>query len=98
MPRPRRAAQPKDVIAITHPGDARRNIPTAELDALNARSALNGRPLSVSGVVRDSSRGPRAVAGFAAEALGLRADGSLEVRDRAGRSRRVIAGTVETWS
>ncbi len=33
MPRPRRrAAQPKDVIAITHPDDARRNIPTAELE------------------------------------------------------------------
>ena len=73
-------------------------IPADELDALNARSALGGRPLSVSGVVRDSSRGPRAVEGFAAEAVGLRADGSLEVRDRAGRHWRVIAGTVENWS
>ena len=37
MPRPRRrAAQPKDVIAITHPGDARRNIPTAELEPVMA--------------------------------------------------------------
>ena len=36
MPRPRRAAQPKDVIAITHPDDARRNIPTAELEPVMA--------------------------------------------------------------
>ena len=36
MPRPRRAAQPKDVIAITHPDDARRNIPTAELEPVVA--------------------------------------------------------------
>ena len=36
MPRPRRAAQPKDVIAITHPDDARRNIPTAELESVMA--------------------------------------------------------------
>ena len=34
MPRPRRRAErtPKDVIAITHPDDARRNIPTAEME------------------------------------------------------------------
>lgn len=73
-------------------------IPADELDALNARSALGARPLSVSGVVRDSSQGPRAVEGLAAEAVGLRADGSLEVRDRAGRRWRVIAGTVDSWS
>ena len=36
MPRPRRTAQPKDVIAITHPDDARRNIPTAELEPVMA--------------------------------------------------------------
>lgn len=37
MPRPRRrAAQPKDVIAITHPDDARRNIPTTELEPVMA--------------------------------------------------------------
>ena len=36
MPRPRRASQPKDVIAITHPDDARRNIPTAELEPVMA--------------------------------------------------------------
>ena len=36
MPRPRRAAQPKDVIAITHRDDARRNIPTAELESVMA--------------------------------------------------------------
>ena len=73
-------------------------VPADELEALNARSALGTGPLSVSGVVRDSSQGPRAVEGFAAEAVGLRADGSLEVRDRAGRRWRVIAGTVESWS
>ena len=73
-------------------------IPYHELKALNARSALGARPLSVSGVVRDSSQGPRAVEGLAAEAVGLRADGSLEVRDRAGRRWRVIAGTVDSWS
>ena len=31
-----RIAQPKDVIAITHPDDARRNIPTAELEPVMA--------------------------------------------------------------
>ena len=36
MPRPRRTSQPKDVIAITHPDDARRNIPTAELEPVMA--------------------------------------------------------------
>ena len=36
MPRPRRASQSKDVIAITHPDDARRNIPTAELEPVMA--------------------------------------------------------------
>ena len=38
MPRPRRRAErtPKDVIAITHPEDARRNIPTAELEPVMA--------------------------------------------------------------
>ena len=36
MPRPRRASQPKDVIAITHQDDARRNIPTAELEPVMA--------------------------------------------------------------
>ncbi len=74
------------------------HIPAAELEALNARSALNGRPLSVSGVVRDSTRGPRAVEGLAATGMGLLPDGSLEVRDRAGERWCVIAGTVELWS
>ena len=73
-------------------------IPAAELRALNARSPLGGRPLSVSGVVRNSTRGPRTVEGFAATAVGLLPDGSLEVRDRAGKRWRVIAGTVESWS
>lgn len=79
-------------------------IPAPELEVLNARSPLNGRPLSVSGVVRDSTRGPnatrnpRAVEEFAATAEGLLPDGSLEVRDRAGKRWRLIAGTVQSWS
>lgn len=73
-------------------------IPAPELDALNARSPLGGRPLSVSGVVRDSTRGPLTVEGLAATGAGLLPDGSLEVRDRAGNRWRVIAGTVESWS
>ena len=34
MPRPRRRAErmPKEVISLTHAGDARRNIPTAEME------------------------------------------------------------------
>lgn len=73
-------------------------IPTPELDALNARSPLSGRPLSVRGVVRDSTQGPLTVEGLAATGAGLLQDGSLEVRDRAGKRWRVIAGTVESWS
>ena len=73
-------------------------IPPDELDALNARSPLSGRPLSVRGVVRDSTRGPLSVEGLAATGAGLLPDGSLEVRDRAGNRWRVIAGTVESWS
>ena len=73
-------------------------IPPAELDALNARSPLSGRSLSVRGVVRDSTRGPLTVEGLAATGAGLLPDGSLEVRDRAGNRWRVIAGTVESWS
>ena len=79
----------------TRPGP---RIPASELDALNARSPLNGRPLSISGVVRDSSRRPRAVESLAATALSLLPDGSLEVRDESGSRWRVIAGTVESWS
>ena len=73
-------------------------IPAAELDALNARSPLSGRPLSVRGVVRDSTRGPLTVEALAATGAGVLPDGSLEVRDRAGKRWRVIAGTVESWS
>ena len=72
-------------------------IPAAELKALNARSTLNGRPLFVSGVVRDSTRDPRAVEGLAATGVGLLPDGSLEVRGHSGEQWRVIAGTVEYW-
>lgn len=73
-------------------------IPASELRELDARSPLNGHPLSVSGVVRNSTKGSRTVERLAATAVGLSADGSLEVRDRAGEGWRVIAGTVESWS
>ena len=74
------------------------DIPASELEALNARSPLRGRPLSVSGVVRDSREGVRAVESFRAVARGLKPDGSLEVRGDHGGRLRVVAGTVESWS
>lgn len=73
-------------------------IPSSELEALEARSPLVGRPLSVSGVVRDSREGVRAVESLAAVGSSLLPDGSLEVRDDSGERWRVIAGTVESWS
>lgn len=73
-------------------------IPAAELDALNARSPLSGQPLSVRGVVRDSTRGSLRVESLAATGARLLPNGSLEVLDRAGKRWRVIAGTVESWS
>lgn len=73
-------------------------IPASELEALNARSPLGGRPLSVSGVVRDSRERTHAVESLVAVARRLLGDGSLEVCDDGGNRWRVIAGTVETWS
>ena len=73
-------------------------IPRSELDALAARSPLIGRPLSVSGVVRDSGKDVHPVESLAAVGLGLLSDGSLEIRDGNGERWSVIAGTVESWS
>lgn len=74
------------------------DIPAAELEALDARSPLRGRPLSVSGVVRDSRDEVRAVESFGAVARGLMPDGSLAIRGDDGTRLRLIAGTVESWS
>ena len=38
MPRRTRQRQPTQVLTITHPDDARRNIPTAELEPVMAES------------------------------------------------------------
>ena len=73
-------------------------IPADELEALNTRSALRGRRLSVSGVVRHSSGPPRRVEALSATGDLFLADGSLEVCDDNGNRLRVIAGSVESWS
>ena len=70
-------------------------IPADELHALNARSALRGRRLSVSGVVRHSSRPPRKVEALPATGGPIHAEGALEIRDDTGARLRVIAGSVE---
>jgi len=69
-------------------------IPPDELAELQSRSLLNGRSLSVDGVVRHSSHGPRTVEGLSATAVRLCSDGSLEVRVDAGTRLRVVAGSV----
>lgn len=71
-----------------------RRIPADELEALNARSALRGRRLSVSGVVHHSSRPPRKVEALSATGGPVLADGALEVSDDTGVRLRVIAGSV----
>ena len=74
------------------------SIPSDELDALNSRSALLGRRLSVSGVVRHCSGSSCKVEAFPATGGFLLADGSLAVRDDRGAQLRVIAGSVQTRS
>ncbi len=69
-----------------------------DLVELNARSALRGRRLSVSGVVRDCTGSVRKAIGLAATAGDILPDGSLEVRDDSGVRSRLIAGSVESWS
>ncbi len=72
------------------------SIPRAELAALQARSPLGGRRLSVDGAVRHSSGGPRTVRGLVATSTGLHSDGSLGLKDEGGRCLALIAGSV-SW-
>ncbi len=69
-------------------------IPASELAELEARSPLAGRSLWIDGIVRHSSGHPRTVEAHPVTAGTVLADGSLEVRDDAGRRLRFIAGTV----
>ena len=69
-------------------------ISASELAELEARSSLAGRRLWIDGIVRNSSERPRAVEGLPVTAGTILADGSLEVRDAAGRRLRFIAGTI----
>lgn len=73
-------------------------IGNAELAELNARSALRGHRLSVSGVVRHCTGSVRKVVGLAATAGEILPDGSLEVRDDTGARSLLIAGSVDMWS
>ena len=75
-----------------------RLIPPAELAALQARSALGGRRLSVDGAVHHSSGRPRTVHGLVATSTGLHPDGSLGLMDRDGRRLSLIAGSVSLQS
>ena len=70
------------------------SIPPTELAALEARSPLSERRLSIDGVVRHPSEGPRTVEGLSATAGSLRSDGSLEIRDDGGTRLRLIAGSI----
>ena len=73
---------------------AHSEVPASELAELQARSPLSGRSLWIDGIVRHSSEHPRAVDGMPVTAGAVLADGSLEVRDDAGRTLRFIAGTI----
>ena len=86
-----------DELAAVWPGSAA-EIPAGELEELNARSALQGRRLSVSGVVRHSSGPPCKVEALSATGGRVLADGALEIRDDTGARLRVIAGSAESWS
>ena len=98
-PVPRGSAMARLADALT-PLRARPDagIPAGDLVALNARSALKGRRLSASGVVRDCTGSVCKVAGLAATAGEILPDGSLELRDDTGARSLLIAGTVESWS
>jgi len=69
-------------------------IPADDLEELDARSALRGRRLSVSGVVRHSSGPPRKVEALSATGGAVLADGALAIRDDNGVRLHVIAGSV----
>ena len=73
-------------------------IAAEDLERLNERSALAGRRLSVSGVVRHCSGSVRKVTKLAATAGDILPDGSLAVRDESGARSQLIAGSVESWS
>ncbi|MDE2980267.1 MAG: biotin--[acetyl-CoA-carboxylase] ligase [Gemmatimonadota bacterium] len=75
-----------------------RLIPREELAALQARSPLDGRRLSVDGAVRHSSGRPRTVQGLVATSTGMHPDGSLGLRDEGGRRLSLIAGSVSLKS
>lgn len=74
------------------------SIPPAELKALEARSALRGRMLSIDGAVRRSSGRPRTARGLVATATGLQPDGTLGLKDRRGRRLTLIAGSISLES
>ncbi len=74
------------------------SIPPAELRALEARSALRGRMLSVDGAVRRSSGHPRTARGLVATATGLYPDGTLGLKDQGGRRLTLIAGSISLES
>lgn len=74
------------------------SIPPAELKALEARSALRGRVLSVDGAVRRSSGRPRTARGLVATATGLYPDGTLGLKDQGGRRLTLIAGSISLES
>lgn len=74
------------------------SIPPAELAALEARSALRGRMLSVDGAVRRSSGRPRTARGLVATATGVHPDGTLGLKDQGGRRLTLIAGSVSLES
>ncbi len=69
-------------------------IPASELSELNARSALDGMPLSVTGAVRGPAGALRDVAALPATGASLHADGTLEVLDEGGSSLRLVAGSA----
>ena len=73
-------------------------IPADDLAELNSRSALEGRRLSASGVVRDCTGSVRRVADLAATVGEILPDGSLELRDDTGARLQLVAGSVESWS
>lgn len=74
------------------------SIPPAELEALEARSALRGRMLSVDGAVRRSSGRLRTAKGVVATATRLHPDGTLGLMDQAGQRMTLIAGSVSLES
>ena len=75
-----------------------RALAPGELSELSARSALGGRRLRVDGVVGGSRGAARAVRALTATAVAVAPDGALEVVDDAGRSLRVLAGSIRIGS